>query len=319
MKIDAHAHILPKRFYEAAAALPGTRLLKLGGNARMIERGGVRLVGYNEDWFPSEYSLRDMDKKGFDMRLISITPALPQFDPKQQIELAKIVNDETIALCQQRPDRFRALPSLPLGDVEASIAELDRVAGAKEVAGLAMGSNAAGVPLSDPRFEPLWARINELRIPVVEHPTQPAFADKLPEFNQSTILGFMFDTELMVARLIQYGIFERYQDFPFIVAHTGAGLMSLMARMDGASRMPEIAKNMSHPFSWYMKRFYYDTCIFFGPAILMARDYVGNDRLMFGTDFPYIDETSGYVDSLPIPQADRDAILGGNVQRVFKL
>jgi aminocarboxymuconate-semialdehyde decarboxylase len=92
-----------------------------------------------------------------------------------------------------------------------------------------------------------------------------------------------------------------------------------MARMDGASRMPEIAKNMSHPFSWYMKRFYYDTCIFFGPAILMARDYVGNDRLMFGTDFPYIDENSGYIDSLPIPQADRDAILGGNAQRVFKL
>jgi aminocarboxymuconate-semialdehyde decarboxylase len=319
MKIDAHAHILPRRFYEAAAALPGTRLIPLGGNAKVIERGGVRLVGYNEDWFPSEYSLRDMDAKGIDMRLISITPALPQFAPEQQAELAKIVNDETIELCRKRPDRFRALPSLPLGDVEASLKELDRIATAKEVAGLAMGSNAAGVPLADPRFEPLWARINELRIPVVEHPTQPGFADQLPEFNQSTILGFMFDTELMVARLIQYGVFERYPDFPFVVAHTGAGLMSLAARMDSASRQPGVAKNITKPFSAYMKRFYYDTCIFFAPAILMARDWVGNDRLMWGTDFPYVDQNTAYVDNLPIPQADSDAILGGNAQRVFKL
>ena len=319
MKIDAHAHILPRRFYEAAAQLPGTRVLPMGGNAKLIERGGVRLVGYNEDWFSSEYSLRDMDRKGFDMRLISITPALPQFAPEQQAELAKIVNDETIELCAKRPDRFRALPSLPLGDVEASLKELDRIAGAKEVAGIAMGSNAAGIPLSDPRFEPLWARINALKIPVVEHPTQPAFADKLPEFNQSTILGFMFDTELMVARLIQCGIFERYPDFPFVVAHTGAGLLSLAARMDGASRNPEVAKNITKPFSAYLKRFYYDTCIFFGPAILMARDYVGNDRLMFGTDFPYIDETAGYIDALAIPQPDKDAILGGTAQRVFKI
>ena len=94
MKIDAHAHILPRRFYEAAERLPGTRVIPLGGNAKLIERGGVRLVGYNADWFPSEYSLRDMDRKGFDMRLISITPALPQFAPDQQAELAKIVNDD---------------------------------------------------------------------------------------------------------------------------------------------------------------------------------------------------------------------------------
>jgi aminocarboxymuconate-semialdehyde decarboxylase len=320
MKIDAHAHILPKRFYEAAAKLPGTRVISLGGNFKLIERAGVRLVGYDEDWFPSEHSLRDMDAKGIDMRLISITPVLPQFDDiGQQIELAKIVNDETIELCQKRPDRLRALPSLPLGDVEASLAELNRVASAKEVCGLAMGSNAAGVPLSDPRFEALWKRINELKIPVVEHPTQPSFASAMPEFHQSTILGFMFDTELMVARLIQYGIFERYQDFPFVVAHTGAGLMSLIARMDGASRHPEIAKNMSQPFSWYMRRFYYDTCIFFAPAILMARDYVGNDRLMFGTDYPYIDQSTKYIDSLPIPEADKAAINGGNAQRVFKI
>ena len=42
--------------------------------------------------------------------------------------------------------------------------------------GITIGSNLDGLPLSDRSLEPLWARLNALRLPVFEHPMVPTFA-----------------------------------------------------------------------------------------------------------------------------------------------
>ena len=321
MKIDTHAHFMSRTYHEAMAALPGVTQVPDNFGTAFV-RNGNRIVSCAEAWFEPDHQLRDMDKKGFDMRLVSLsTPNLYIFDPKDQPEIAKRVNDETIALAKKHPDRIRALPALPLGNIEAALKELDRVAGAKEVAGLAIGSNVAGVPLSDARFEPVWARINALNIPVVEHPMHPTFTADLADLNLSVILGFWFDTQLMVARLIQYGVFERYPDFPFLVAHTGSGLITAMNRLDrSAARDPEITpKRITKPFTYYAKRLYYDTCSLFGPALMEAREVIGPDRMMMGTDYPFVDIDSGPVDRLPVEAKEKAAINGGNAARVFKL
>ena len=39
--------------------------------------------------------------------------------------------------------------------------------------GVAIGSNIGGPPLNDPRFEPLWAKLDAMRLPVFEHPMFP--------------------------------------------------------------------------------------------------------------------------------------------------
>ena len=130
MKVDTHAHFMSRYYYERMAALPGvsTRPDHYG---TMYIKDGNRVVSSNDAWFDWDHQLRDMDKKGFDMRLVLLsTPNLYIFPAKDQPEIAKRVNDETISLAKKYPDRFRALPSLPLGDVDASIEEIDCVAGA---------------------------------------------------------------------------------------------------------------------------------------------------------------------------------------------
>jgi aminocarboxymuconate-semialdehyde decarboxylase len=62
---------------------------------------------------------------------------------------------------------------------------------------------------------------------------------------------------------------------------------------------------------------YFDTCAFAEEAIMMANRLVGPDKLLFGTDYPYIDAGTQHVDRLPITERDRKAILGGNAQRLF--
>ena len=317
MRVDVHAHIMSQAFHEAMAKLPGM-IKRPNSWGFELARDGKHIASCNEAWFDRDHPIREMDKKGFDMRLVSLAPPnLYIFPPEQQPEVARWVNDETIAFCKGRTDRIRALPSLPLGDPAAALAELDRIAGAPEVAGIAIGSNVSGVPLSDERFEPVWEKINKYRIPVVEHPLHPTFAGDIQDRNLSVVLGFWFDTQLCVTRMILNGVFERYPDFPFIVAHTGGGVISAIDRLDWAT--PRWAKNLKNPASHYAKRLYYDTCAVYAPTLMEAHNAIGADHLMFGTDYPYIDIDFAHVNELPIAAAEKTAINGDTAAKVFKL
>jgi aminocarboxymuconate-semialdehyde decarboxylase len=321
MKVDAHTHIISRAFMEAAERLPGAKASTAGG-WHAIERDGRRIERVETAWLEPDHRLRDMDKKGVDIHLVSLSaPSLNPFPAKDHPELAKRVNDEIIALVKQRPDRMRALLTLPLTDIEASLKELERCRGAAEVCGISMGSNVGGVTPSDARFEPIWARINELKMPVVEHPMFPAFRDSLPEYGLDLILGFYFDTQIMVTRMILNGVFARYPDFPFLVAHTGAGLLGIMPRLGRVHRhAPVVAEHMKgKAFADYAKNLYYDTCVFYGPTLMEACRFAGPERLMFGTDYPYVEQDSGHVDGLDLPAKTREAINGGNAARVFGL
>lgn len=320
MIVDVHAHFMAQSFYQAIEALPG-----VGRHADpfgwRFERNGKLVVGLNERWFEPDAHIRDMDSKGIDMRLVSITtPNLYIFDPAQQAEIGKRVNDETIEYCEKRFDRLRALPSLPLGNPQAALEELERVAGSKAVAGISIGSNVAGIALSDARFEPIWARISDLGIKVVEHPVHPAFNAELQDMNLSVLAGFMFDTQLMIIRLIMHGVLERHPNIKLLVAHTGAGLTSILHRFHRAHTfLPEARAHMKKPFVDYLKGLYFDTCINNEAVTMEAYRLLGGGHLMWGTDYPFVETTRELVEAMEIAGDEKIAILGGNAARFFSL
>ncbi len=320
MIVDTHAHYMARSFYESLEAMPGmTR--KPSPYGVQLYRDGKAVVPLNEEWLDPDHIVREMDAKKIDWRLVSLTmPSVYIFPPSEQPEIAKRINDETIAFCKARGDRLRALPSLPLGDVAASIRELERVANAPEVAGIAMGSNVGGMPLSDPRFDPVWKRINELKIPVVEHPMHPVFAADLQDMNLSILVGFMFDTQLMLIRLIMNGVFERYPDFPFVVAHTGAGILGILTRLRSAhDRNPESRPHMKKPFAEYLKGLYFDSCINDPTVLNDAYDFMGPGRLMWGTDYPFVDITPETIERTALPADQKPAIIGETAAKLFGL
>lgn len=321
MIIDIHSHIVEREYLEALTDLWGLSPQSPAPGQTLLRRDGHTVAWYRDEMFDIDHRLSEMDRKGIDMRVVSLsTPNVYVWEREAQIRMARSMNDATARLCRAHPDRFVGLASLPMTDVEASLVELDRALGELDMVGVMIGSNVGGVPMNNAGFEPLWDRINRLRLPVFEHPMFPAHTADMEEFELPLRVGFVFDTTLAATRMIYSGIFERYPDFPYIMAHTGGTLLMVIERLDNGYRIfPDCREHISQPPSVYAKRLYYDTASFFAPALKMAYDFVGPAHLLLGTDDPFIDSDIKHVTELHLSPADEAKILGGNAARLLGL
>jgi aminocarboxymuconate-semialdehyde decarboxylase len=319
--IDVHGHLVEREYYNALADLPGVTVERRTGGLGALRRNGRYWLPYREEWFEAGALIRDMDRKNIDVRVLSLsTPSVYPFPAAQRAEICRAQNDSMIAIIKQHPDRLRGFATMPLPLIDESVAELHRIAGAPGIVGTTIGSNLDGTVLSDRALEPVWAALDRLRLPVFEHPMVPSFADAMDEFALTVRVGFMLDTGLAMSRMIYAGVFERYPNIPFIVAHTGNAFLGLLERLDNGYRYYDECKQfITRLPSEFAKQFYYDTCSFFTPAIMMARECVGMERLLFGTDYPFIDRGREHVDALPIDSTERGMVMGGNAQRLLRL
>lgn len=320
MRIDVHAHVVEQSYLAALTDILGLERVD-AGDKLLLRKDGHTVAWTQPDMFDIATRLRDMDKKQVDVQLLSLsTPNVYPWAGTQQIAVARAINDHTAGICRAHPDRFRGLASLPMSDIEAALAELARSCDELGMTGIAIGSNLAGVPLNHASLEPLWQEIDRRRLPLFMHPMFPVNTAGMDEFELPLRIGFPFDTTTAATRLIYGGVLERYPNLTFILAHTGGTLLTLLERLDNGYRLfPDCRKYITRPPSTFARRFYYDTASFFAPAIMMAHATVGADRLLFGTDNPFISGGAEHVLDLPLGHDDKTAILGGNAATLFNI
>jgi len=321
MNVDVHAHIVDREYLDDLISTLRLVTESTDDGKSLLRKNGCTIAWSRPDMFEIDQRLAEMDKKEIAVRILSLSaPNVYSWDETSQVAAARHINDALAKLCRQHPDRFIGLASLPLKDIEGSLAELDRCINELGMKGVTIGSNIDGLQLDDPKLDPIWARINELRLPVFEHPMFPNNSSGFEGFELPLRLGLIFDTTLAATRLIYSGIFERYPDFPYIMAHTGGALLMALARLDNGYRLfPDCRRYINKLPSEYAKRLYYDTTAFDDKALSFALNTVGSEQLLFGTDDPFINADTSHVTKLPISATDKKQILGGNAVRLFGL
>lgn len=321
MRIDVHAHIVDRDYVEALTRLRGLTAERTADGKTLLRRDGYTVAWSRPDMFDIAHRLREMDRKGIDVRILSLsTPNVYPWGGAAQVAAARQANDALARLCRAHPDRFAGLASLPLANADAALDELERAVGELGMKGVVIGSNVDGMAMNDARMERVWARIDALRLPVFEHPMFPRDTSDLGEFELPLRVGLIFDTTLAATRMIYGGIFERYPNFPYILGHTGGAVLTILERLDNGYRLfPDCRKHITRLPSEYAKKLYYDTCAFAAPPLRMAIETVGVSQLLFGTDDPYIDSDAAHVERLALGAGDQAAILGGNAARIFGL
>ncbi|MPZ53900.1 MAG: amidohydrolase family protein, partial [Acidimicrobiia bacterium] len=178
---DVHTHaIVPDALEEMTATHPehGPILIEEGGVRYLSYPGRARLGPLSAGIFDPEVRLSEMDAQRVDMQVIAVAPPnyFYHLPAHVGIDFARIQNDHLFKLSDSNPDRFHIFGTLPLQDVEASLAELDRIASFPRLRGIQIGSNIDGTDLDDEGLEPLWADLEAKNLPVWVHGDQRSLA-----------------------------------------------------------------------------------------------------------------------------------------------
>src|SRR6266446_5554931 len=122
--------------------------------------------------------------------------------------------DALAELCRRHPDRFPTfVAALPMNNIEASLAEIDRAVNDLGARGVQLFTNVAGKPLSAAEFRPVFARMAAHDLPVWVHPMRgPNFPNYASEQTSEAEIWFSFgwpyETSACVTRLIYSRLFD---------------------------------------------------------------------------------------------------------------
>lgn len=261
-----------------------------------------------------EAKLTAMDAMGVDFSVLTHgIPGPELLGGAEADEWASRINDFLARVVEQYPGRFVAMGSLGFGDPDRTIAEAERCVKDLGFRGFQLFSNTHGKPLDSPEFMPVYRRIAALGVPLNLHPTAPLNTAAI-EGTLMPGIGFIYDTSLATVRLIQSGIFDEEPGFELIVPNIGGVLPYL------GGRIRANVKGALRPVSDYFTRIYVDTVAHSDDALAYCYRMVGADRLLLGTDHPFVDgHHIGMVDRLDCTEDEREAIYHGNAERLLRL
>ena len=271
--IDVHHHILPDFFWRETNEAHGA----VGGIAPMA--------------WSREAMLSFLDDAEIDAAVTSIsTPGVHMGDDAKARGLARRCNELSAGLVQSRPERIGGFACLPLPDVDGALAELTYALDVLQLDGGVLFSNARGIYLGDPRFAPLFDELERRRTVVFVHPTASpdpaAHGLGLPD----SLIDFVADTTRAIASLHYSNTFARTRNVKYIFSHAGGTIPYLATRFGVVDEMGVIPDGGQRGTAAdTFRHLYWDTALAWrDPVLNMLRAVVGIDRVLYGSDFPYL-------------------------------
>jgi len=241
-------------------------------------------------------------------------------------------------LCARHPARFPAfVAALSLTDVEGSVKEARRAVTELGAGGVQIFTNIAGRPLDDPAYEPIFATMAELDLPIWLHPARTAAmpdyaAEQKSRFEMWWCFGWPYETSVAMVRMVLAGLLDRHPKLKIITHHLGGMIPFYDGRIGpglavlGSRTLDEdyskVLSSLKRPHLDYLHDFYGDTALFGGgiQAVRCGLEFFGVNHVVFATDTPLgpIAPTIDRINELDIPAADRRRIFAGNAERLLR-
>jgi aminocarboxymuconate-semialdehyde decarboxylase len=332
LKIDAHSHIFPtdmlakpgKYGPEIAVEADGSRVFRVGPHRLRLRPDDFRPGLVRSD---PHLRIADMDRKGIDIVGVTVSAGFYLYyaEPVVGVEFSRLHNDALAAFCRPYPDRLFFIPTLPIQDIPASLRELDRAVNELGGRGANLGTeDLAGRELDDPALWPVYARLQELDLPLFLHPgpagDPAARTGQTPPYNLLGVIGFIGQETAAVARLIYGGVLDAFPRLKVVVSHGGGAVPYQWGRIErGATAQPDVrARRPAHE---YLENFYFDNLVHDRRARELLIAFAGVDHVLVGDNYEGWDHADGfaYVDELHLSDADKRKLRAGNALRLFKL
>ncbi len=280
-----------------------------------------------------ETRLKDMDRCGIDVEVISYSNNTQWVKGSEAVTLAQNANKYLASLVREHPSRFRFFATLPWDNPVAAADEMRRTA--SELG--AVGVLIAGRPsidttfLDEQRFDPVWQALTDLDLPIYIHPGFPCrevaeayykgFSDVVSMMLYTYGFGWHLEAGIQVVRMVLGGVFERFPALKVISGHWGELMPYYLSRFDQVLT-PDLT-GLAEPFSAYYRRNVWVT-----PSGIYDYDNMdfcirklGIEHLLFSADYPYIpqDGARQFLENAPLSEQDKEKFACGNAEKILHL
>lgn len=325
--IDIHGHYVIPELLKGEAANEEWRYELSRDDDRGVS------VSRGSDIVPCLYEPTDvnqivenMDKLRVGVMAINIAPFQMgyELEPKTGARIARVANESLISAASKFPDRFVAMGTLPMQDVDATLAELSWLMSEGNMSGVELGSNVNGVYLGADRFRPVWEAIEDLGAAVFVHPVNLLGKDRLGEYFLANLIGNPVDSTRSIADVVFSGLLEAFPRLRICFAHGGGAAPILLGRWDhGYRKRPSARTRISRPPSELLRMLYFDHITHSELALRHLLDLVGPEQVMIGTDYPFDmgpDEPVAWLEGLEsLSSIEKAAILSGNARKFLRI
>ena len=314
--IDIHAHTFVPEVWDLVKDTP------LAAAAKNNLTGAIALGP------GTAARLEYMDREGIDYQAINVNAWGYSADRALARDLIQLQNEKIAAAVAARPDRFVGMATVALQHPDLAADQLDQAVRKLGLRGAAIGGSVEGQELSDRKFDPFWAKAEELGVMLFMHP-QPAEGTTLNPRLQGkgglgNTIGNPLETTVFLSHLIFEGTLDRFPGLKICGAHAGGYLPSYSGRSDalcGRGGGADCKALKKKPSEYFRSELYIDTMVFHEEGLRHLVAEVGVDHIFYGTDYPF-DWPVGidFVLNAPfLDNAQKEQILGGNLIKLLRM
>ena len=329
MMIDMHAHWRPAEVADALRArTKEPRILRNQDGVEVLKAPRMGEAPLSEAFDNLDFHLARMDRQGVQTSVLSLLGSFCWIEA-QPLDvsgpLCRSVNDGLSAICQKHPGRFAAFAALPLTDMTAAAAELERGLGLPGMIGAQIPGNAFLTRKDAEAMRPLLEVANRHRaVLFIHHGPRPG--DAFPKVSGDTdnarrrngTLDMQASLSSVMVTLCLTDCLAPYPEVTVVVHNLGGNIPYEVERMDHRCLLDTPDEEL--PSSRFRKAKVYVDCNSFGPhAIEAAVRLYGAEYIVCGTDGTEfgVDWTRKAVTEAEIGEEARERILHGNASAML--
>jgi predicted TIM-barrel fold metal-dependent hydrolase len=214
--------------------------------------------------------------------------------------------------CARFPERRAGIGQIFLNDIDDAIDDVHWIKEHGLRGGVLISAIPPDVdyvrPLYDPEYDRLWKVCEDLGVPVNAHGGTGA-----PNYGKYPVADLLFINEVAFysqrpfVQLLLSGVFERFPDLKFVMTEMGCSwIPPMLRRLDGTleqirktGRTGELRYSDEHVLPRSATEYFHQNCYVGvsqpGPEDAAARDVVGLERFMWGSDYPHNEGTHPYT------------------------
>ena len=216
--------------------------------------------------------------------------------PEDNLAGVRAYNRWLADFCKAHPARMLGVALINVDDIDVSVQEIRDCHAMGLRGGVLLPTSTGSHPFyHHPRYEPLWAVLAELGLPLQSHSGwSPDFGDV-----QCATAMFISEVDMWAQRpftaLLWSGAFERHPGLKYVLTEAGCGWILEKLRVLEFKADNPIFKHFTQDLSLSPTGYFERQC-WIGASFMPAhegkmRHDIGVDKLMWGSDYPHLEGT----------------------------